>query len=100
MNNESGQDSDYSSIFGLEKEEKKTLLKSYDCEQPLLDLAQKSNNESIKLNSEKLPINPHTPQFNSKEPHQGSVLKMDEKVKHLNFVKLNQRVIGFRTRFA
>lgn len=99
MNNESGQDSDFSSIIGLHKEEKATLVKSYEIPPPGIEYAEKLKTESVKAQTENQSMISPNQKFNNKDAHQGSVLKLEEKVKSLNFVKLNQRVIGFKTKF-
>jgi len=96
--NDSEQDNSFSSLAGAGKDDKHTFLKSYDHDLNNIDYTNNLKNASIRILSEKPSILAGR-EFNSKEPHQGSVLKLYEKEKALNFVKLSQRVVGFKTRF-
>mmetsp|Transcript_2517 Transcript_2517/g.2970 ORF Transcript_2517/g.2970 Transcript_2517/m.2970 type:complete len:212 (-) Transcript_2517:10-645(-) len=99
MNVESGQDSNYSSLVGGTRTDQKDHAKSYVVNQTEMEKLNGGNKESLNIKSEE-PVAIKTHQYNTKSAHQQSILKVKENSKSLHFVKLNQRVIGLKTRFC
>ena len=99
MTNESGQDSSYSSLLGTNRVDQDEMRKSYNYNPLSLEGLNSQNRESIKNRSE-TPIQvTHKKNFNTKSTHKQSFANYKEKYRSIDFRKLKQRVIGFKTEF-